>query len=380
MPRVSPRGAALMVACMPVTTRVAAQAIEGFALNLLLTTEALQPPEIRALNLQSHVQTTILQYDLGDIVRLGGDRQHTDGRNRTLRPHGLVLRSGTLADTIYWADAGAGAILGMRFDQSGIRIMQRGLSQPEHLVLDAAETALAAGGPLLYWGDSVTNRIQRCRIVGDEGNAGTCSGLTDVHTGTNMIAGLALVGGRLIWADGVDQRILSGALDASGRMVAASIRVLVPFVEIPVALGSADAAGNTLLFLDQATPTTLSRVSLDGNASLVVKYGLSRPHALAFTAQGYTFITDSGRRRVFTFPTGEEVPMLVTVFEGSGSFEPRGAALRDDARVRLPVAEYGIPRVSSAGCARRGASHAGAAGGLVGVAMACLAIRSGSRR
>lgn len=54
------------------------------------------------------------------------------------------------------ADTGAGAILGLRFDSSGMSVMAKELAAPESLALDTS-----AAGDFLYWSDLAADKVQR---------------------------------------------------------------------------------------------------------------------------------------------------------------------------------------------------------------------------
>ena len=277
----------------------------------------------------------------------------SDGFNRTLRPAGIVLLEGAYTDTIYWADAGAGAILGMRFDQTGLRVLRTHLSMPECLVLDSTdESYQRVKGYTLFWGDSEANRIQRCTIVdGTLGGAGDCSAVVDVVTGVSHIAGLALdpAASTLYWADGYDLRIRSVKFDpVSGAAdMALSLTEVVSYVAMPAALFLEKGSGGSsdrLYFLDQAVPMSLSRVWLQGTngTQLLVKYGLSRPRAVSVSrTQGFYLIADSGLRSMLLARTSEKAPVLRAIYkhprQGAGSFEPRGMAMRSNVNMLIDL-------------------------------------------
>ena len=139
--------------------------IRGFTTNRVLMTEDTTPPTIHSFNLYDYTDATVFEYTIDDVVELGVPRLH-EGQNRTCRPAGLVLLQGRFSDAIYWADAGVGAILGLRFDSSGLRAMAHGLVTPEPMALDTSE----GSDSVLYWADLSTNKIQSCTIQGDETN------------------------------------------------------------------------------------------------------------------------------------------------------------------------------------------------------------------
>ena len=98
------------------------------ASDKLFITDAVQPPRVLAFDVRSKRMRTQVQYTVASLLGPEGlrDPLTADGRNRTLRPHGIVLREGDIADTIYWADAGASAILALRIDGSPARVVAGG--------------------------------------------------------------------------------------------------------------------------------------------------------------------------------------------------------------------------------------------------------------
>ena len=123
---------------------------EGIVADMAVLTDATAPPAIRTFSTKTMQVRTILEYTLPDLERLGVPPLDSLGRNRTLRPAGIVLLEERYVDTIYWADPGAGAILGMRFDSSGLRVLAHGLKRPEPMAIDSTDASyIAAGGTLL---------------------------------------------------------------------------------------------------------------------------------------------------------------------------------------------------------------------------------------
>jgi hypothetical protein len=355
-------------------------ALEGLATDLAMMTDASDPPSIRALNLRTLDLMDIFTYRPADLLLRGVNLVRPDGRNRTLRPAGIALLEETYTDTVYWSDAGAGAILGMRFDSSGLRVLQVGLDMPESLVLDSRPEAYqTVGGFLLYWGDSGTNRIQRCTIVpGGLGGAGNCSATTDVlANGVAQVAGLALDGATstLYWADAYAMRIRSAKVDlVTGRAdVPLSLAEVVSYVAMPSAIalepavvvvvgggddggggGGGDGGGGggdgsiatpaRLYVLDQASPASLSRVWLSGSngTQVLIPSGLSRPRAVGLARdQQFYLVLDSGRGSVLLARTSEDAPAPRVVYshpaKGGGAFQPRGVAIRTDAQVLISL-------------------------------------------
>ena len=88
---------------------------------------------------------------------------------------------------------------------------------------ETVEAYQEAGGRMLYWGDSGTNRIQRCVLDFAMGGAGNCThGVSNVLTGVGHIAGLALDSrsNTLYWADGLRLRVFSASVDRASGVVA----------------------------------------------------------------------------------------------------------------------------------------------------------------
>jgi len=321
-----------------------ADIIEGFATNVMLMTDAVGPA-IRGFNVRTYASSTPFSYTLENVIELGVSRMF-EGCNRTLRPHGIVLYEGEYADSIYWADAGAGAILGLRFDSSGLHILAHGLNRPEHVAIDTSEESRLAGGALLYWGDSGANKIQRCRIVGQSG-AGTCESTpTDVLVNVPLLGGLAWHSGRLYWADGLTSRVLSAALNPlTGLVFSPSVVEVASAVAIPMAIAFAAGSGD-LYVLDQERPTSLGRVLADSNETGVERllhYGLSRPRAVVFAeGQGRMLLVDSGTRSILALEMGEAEPTTHTLphIREDADFEPRGATARSDLAIYLQALDF----------------------------------------
>ena len=100
-------------------------------------------------------------------------------------------------------------------------------------------------------------------------------------------------------------------------------------------------SGGGLYYIDQARPTSLHRVAIDGNGTrfvLVLDRGLSRPRAVAF-GSGLGFIADSGTQQLLGFTMGEQQPTpVVFLDEGpAGVHDPRGLAMRSDVTARIPT-------------------------------------------
>ena len=204
---------------------------EGYAVDRILFTNAVQPPEINSFHLRTFSRNLEYRYDVPEVLELGISKVLPNGQNRTLRPHGIVVLEGAFVDTIFWTDAGAGAIFSLRFDASPMQLVLRGLRAPEPLLLDATRVT-DFEGPWLYWGDSEANAVQRCQLsFGIGGVEPNCTrGAEDVVTGVRHVAGLALaprapnpeLGSQhdvLYWADGVEMKIYSASLDSDTGVV-----------------------------------------------------------------------------------------------------------------------------------------------------------------
>ena len=235
-------------------------------------------------------------------------------------------------------------------DSSGLRVVTRGLTMPETLVLDnSAETWQVIQGHALYWGDSGANKIQRCRLDFSAGGAGNCTyGVTDVIANVRSVAGLAIHPGTstIYWADGVQLRVyalpLNAATGIASTLPTALVEVL-SFVAMPSALAleasnSESLYADRLYVLDQARPANLARVWLNGNSTqTLVQYGLSRPRALGLARDGHFFgLADSGTRELLVGATGQDMPLLRSVYTAS-TFEPRGVAIRTDAELLISL-------------------------------------------
>lgn len=214
--------------------------------------------------------------------------------------------------------------------------------------------------------------------------------MTDVLTGVRYVAALAVAGGRLYWADGLQMSIRSALLDASGRVVAASVAQSVDLVAMPSVLAFPPGATSPLYYVDQARPASLLRATSDGNATqLVVQYGLSRPRGIAVApSAGLLLLVDEGTAKVMAIPTGEANPTVVELYHWEDAFSPRGIAIRQDVSVRLPsLVGTGTngdtsPNEVLTGAARRGSrggrgtSSTSAAAAAVATGMAVAAVAS----
>lgn len=129
-----------------------------------------------------------------------------------------------------------------------------------------------------------------------------------------------------------------------------------------------------LYYVDQARPTTVHRLWLDGgNTSRpAVEDGLSRPRALAFLpALGKMLLADSGTRRLSIGDFGDERPALVPMLDHP-TMEARGLAVRADANVRRAATSLVTAKSfrSSGARSARGSWLAAAGAAVLGAALA----------
>ena len=75
--------------------------LDGVATDRALIADATNPPAVRAFNLRTFEMDTVVEYNLDNLIPLGVSMRAADGTNRTLRPAGLALLEGSLADAIY---------------------------------------------------------------------------------------------------------------------------------------------------------------------------------------------------------------------------------------------------------------------------------------
>ena len=187
--------------------------------DTIFFTDDVDPPAIRAFNLGTRQISRVLSYTMETpAIREGISPQHADGYNRTLRPRSMVfVEDSQDRSALYWADAhthvekrqalywpwlrlgcawaapgqclgsawlrrlghrcsrafgatqaGAGAILGVRLDDTPMAIVVSGLGSPEALVAwkPLSGAGAGAGGLRLYWSDVGANRIDTCFLVG----------------------------------------------------------------------------------------------------------------------------------------------------------------------------------------------------------------------
>ena len=86
--------------------------------DTIFYTDDADPPGIRSFNLGTKLGTRVLTYSFETLaIQEQISALTQDGYNRTLRPRSIVfLEEASDRSSLYWADAGAGAILGVRLD------------------------------------------------------------------------------------------------------------------------------------------------------------------------------------------------------------------------------------------------------------------------
>lgn len=359
--------------------------IEGEASDRLLVTIASDPPTIASVHLKTHELSTEHTYTKADVLGLGVSiAPAADGREPPLRPHGITLLEHGNTDTIFWTDAGVGAIFSLRFDSSPMSLVIKGLHTPEAVLIDSTRQT-AALGPYLYWADSGTNRIQRCRLTFALGvTAGCPSGPTDLVTGAQHVAGLAIIASRtgthdsLYYAEAISHRIFVARVEESSATVTSRTE-LVPYVAIPTALSLEPRNGTSnLWWMYQKKPTGVSRLWLDGRGTELITYGLARPRCVAFSKEDLALLVDSGTRRI-TVGKASAGAEFVTLYEGGADFEPRDCALRRDAQTVVPVDPTKVVHLDSAATRMRGHQRDGAAATAVACVLALAALQRAAR-
>ena len=289
-------------ACSCIVLLPLAAAQRYTASDKLFITDAVQPPRVLAFDVRSKRMRTQVQYTVASLLGPEGlrDPLTADGRNRTLRPHGIVLREGDIADTIYWADAGASAILALRIDGSPARVVAGGalddvvLDQPEQVAFVREPN----GGLTLYWADLGFNKIARCALQETDEKPGRCGPPEDVVLATPMVTGLvadeASDPRMIYWTDGVDQVIRGAPMDsatpASRAAAAVDVRAWAPMPSCLTLIGEAtdgDFEGEppTLYWADQASPPSIRRRFLNGSDVEQVLFDsyLAKPAALVLS-------------------------------------------------------------------------------------------------
>ena len=321
------------------------------ASDKLFITDAVQPPRVLAFDVRSKRMRTQVQYTVASLLGPEGlrDPLTADGRNRTLRPHGIVLREGDIADTIYWADAGASAILALRIDGSPARVVAGGalddvvLDQPEQVAFVREPN----GGLTLYWADLGFNKIARCALQETDEKPGRCGSPEDVVLATPMVTGLvADEATRMIyWTDGVDQYIRGAPMDsatpASRAAAAVDVRAWAPMPSCLTLIGEAtdgDFEGEppTLYWADQASPPSIRRRFLNGSDVEQVLFDsyLAKPAALVLSRRSYDslIIADAGKHDLLLArrePLESGDGSTIVIYHDD-ALEPRGLAMRAD--------------------------------------------------
>ena len=315
-----------------------------------------------------------MQYTVASLLGPEGlrDPLTADGRNRTLRPHGIVLREGDIADTIYWADAGASAILALRIDGSPARVVAGGalddvvLDQPEQVAFVREPN----GGLTLYWADLGFNKIARCALQETDEKPGRCGSPEDVVLATPMVTGLvADEATRMIyWTDGVDQYIRGAPMDsatpASRAAAAVDVRAWAPMPSCLTLIGEAtdgDFEGEppTLYWADQASPPSIRRRFLNGSDVEQVLFDsyLAKPSALVLSRRSYDslIIADAGKHDLLLArrePLESGDGSTIVIYHDD-ALEPRGLAMRADTDPRTSdtlLEDAASPSASGVAC------------------------------
>ena len=323
------------------------------ASDKLFITDAVQPPRVLAFDVRSKRMRTQVQYTVASLLGPEGlrDPLTADGRNRTLRPHGIVLREGDIADTIYWADAGASAILALRIDGSPARVVAGGalddvvLDQPEQVAFVREPN----GGLTLYWADLGLNKIARCALQETDEKPGRCGPPEDVVLSTPMVTGLvadeASDPRMIYWTDGVDQVIRGAPMDsatpATRAAAAVDVRAWAPMPSCLTLIGEAtdgDFEGEppTLYWADQASPPSIRRRFLNGSDVEQVLFDsyLAKPAALVLSRRSYDslIIADAGKHDLLLArrePLESGDGSTIVIYHDD-ALEPRGLAMRAD--------------------------------------------------
>ena len=344
------------------------------ASDKLFITDAVQPPRVLAFDVRSKRMRTQVQYTVASLLGPEGlrDPLTADGRNRTLRPHGIVLREGDIADTIYWADAGASAILALRIDGSPARVVAGGalddvvLDQPEQVAFVREPN----GGLTLYWADLGFNKIARCALQETDEKPGRCGPPEDVVLATPMVTGLvADEATRMIyWTDGVDQYIRGAPMDsatpASRAAAAVDVRAWAPMPSCLTLIGEAtdgDFEGEppTLYWADQASPPSIRRRFLNGSDVEQVLFDsyLAKPSALVLSRRSYDslIIADAGKHDLHLArrePLESGDGSTIVIYHDD-ALEPRGLAMRADTDPRTSdtlLEDAASPSASGVAC------------------------------
>ena len=240
--------------------------------------------------------------------------------------------------------AGAGAILGVRLDDTPMAVAVSGLSSPEALVAwkPLSGAGAGAGGLRLYWSDVGANRIDTCFLVGTGDTLLKCGEVTALRSDVPAVTGLALdpASQTLYWADSNQMRLQAAPLSDP----AAATTVFEP-LRLPTAIAVQPSMGKfsgAVFFIDQATPATLSKVWLNGSGTReLMGGGLSQPRAAVYQL-GACYVADPGTGSLLVVEEhGAYTAVLYPPPEGERiAIRPRGIAMRGDVDGRLGSA-YG---------------------------------------
>ena len=192
--------------------------------------------------------------------------------------------------------AGAGAILGQRLDDTPMDVVVSGLSSPEALVVwkPLSSAGAGAGGLRLYWSDVGANRIDTCFLEGTGDTLLKCGEVRAVRSDVPAVTGLGLDPGSqtLYWADSNQMRLQSAPLTDP----TADTTVFEP-LRLPTAIAVQPMEGKisgAVFFIDQATPATLSKVWINGSGTReLMGGGLSQPRAAVYQL-GACYLADPG--------------------------------------------------------------------------------------
>ena len=342
----------------------------------LFFTDSTTPPAVRAFHLALGFVEDVATYTIADLTP-DVTENHPDGYERVLRPRGIAMfEEASDRTSVYWADAGAGAILGVRLDGTPLRIAVNGLHTPEQVAIDMLpylprdSVGQPVDGPRLYWGDTGTNKIQRCRLWGTEAQLWTCGAdsIEDIHTNVRLVQGLAgdWATSRLFWADGIRGGLYES--ETSGSSPELTIEVSMPTcvtVEESVSAGE-----GSVFYANQQTPPSVNRLFFNGSfLSIVAAYtnrGISQPRALVYHSD-MLLIGDAGTGEILLADSlGQWVDAL---FQQDG-LSPHGFALHGDSQL------YRLQSILAGSTS--GASRC-AAGGVVALLVVFLSLFASRR-
>tara|TARA_B110001452_G_C15189270_1_gene412973 strand:- start:70 stop:1266 length:1197 start_codon:yes stop_codon:yes gene_type:complete len=332
----------------------------------LFFTDGTTPPAVRAFHLALGFVEDVATYTIDDLAP-GVTENHPDGYARVLRPRGIAMfeESGDRT-SIYWADAGAGAILGVRLDGTPIRIAVNGLHTPEQLAIDMLpylprdSVGQPIDGPRLYWGDTGTNKIQRCRLWGTEAQLWACapSEIEDIHSNMRLVQGLAgdWATSRLFWADGMRRGLYESETAGSTPELTVRPSPRTPClprrhppvtraracrrrqmeVSMPTCITveeSVSAGEGSVFFADQQTPPSVSRLFFNGSFFSIVaastNRGISQPRALVYHSN-MLLIGDAGTGEILL---ADSLGGWVDSLYQRDGLSPHGFTLHGDAQL-----------------------------------------------